>query len=151
MQLRVRGFAATTLLGWVMAAGAAGAGVPADGLAQEAVAQQKPKEKPAKDKSKKSFAVIAGTVFRDPGFAFPGVAILLEPAPEGKTSVKVKKMDAVTDSRGEFAFRVPAAAMRYNLTIQATGHTTEKRSVTIAGEERQEVFVTLQAAKEGAR
>jgi hypothetical protein len=108
------------------------------------------KEKPRKDRQK-AFAVVAGTVFRDPGFAFPGVAIVLEPAPEGKTSLKVKKMEAVSDSRGEFAFRVPAVAMRYNLIFQAAGYGIEKRTVTIAGEERQDVYVTLHAAKEGAR
>lgn len=125
----------------------------AAGLSCAASAQQPPqesKEKPKKDRQK-AFAVVAGTVFRDPGFAFPGVVILLEPAPEGKASFKVKKMEAVSDSRGEFAFRVPAAAMRYNLTFQATGHHTEKRTVTISGEERQDIYVTLQAVKEGAR
>lgn len=124
-------------------------GAPA-ALAQSEKPKDKP-QKPPKDKDKKAHALIAGTVFRDPGFAFPGVAVLLEPAPEGKTSPKVKKMDLVSDSRGEFAFRVPPVAMRYNLTFQAVGHATEKRTVTISGEERQDLYVTLQAAKEGAR
>lgn len=114
--------------------------------------ENKPQKTP-KDKSRdrKAHALIAGTIFRDPGFAFPGVAVLLEPVPGEKTSAKLKKMDFVSDSRGEFAFRVPPVPMRYNLTFQANGHTTEKRTVTISGEERQDIYVTLQAVKEGAR
>ncbi|MCS7023536.1 MAG: carboxypeptidase-like regulatory domain-containing protein [Bryobacteraceae bacterium] len=111
-----------------------------------------PDEKTAKPAKKgNSYAIIAGTVFRDPGFAFPGVAVRLEPAPEGKTSVKVKKMETVSDGRGEFVFRVPPAPMRYQLVFQAPGHVVEKRTVMIAGEERQDIYVTLQPAKEGSR
>lgn len=100
----------------------------------------------AKERKKKAQATIAGTVFRDPGFALRGAEVILEPAPEGATSVKVKKMRAVSDGRGEFAFYVPADAMRYQLTVQALGLQPEKRYITIAGEERQDVFVTLKPA-----
>ena len=99
-----------------------------------------------KERKKKALATIAGTVFRDPGFALRGAEVILEPAPEGATSVKVKKMRAVSDGRGEFAFYVPAAQMRYQLTVQAQGLQPEKRYVTIAGEERQDVYVTLKPA-----
>ncbi|MBI3208283.1 MAG: carboxypeptidase regulatory-like domain-containing protein [Candidatus Solibacter usitatus] len=98
--------------------------------------EKKPKPKPG-------FAVISGTVFRDPGFAFPGVEVLLEPNPEGKTSKKMKKMKAVTDSRGEVSFRVPAAAMRYTMSVQVKGFAAESRPVTISGEEHQDVYITL--------
>jgi hypothetical protein len=114
----------------------------------------------SKDKQRKPaktpppIAVIAGTVFRDPGFAFPGARIRLEPAPQsatsdtirGKVKVKVKKMEAVSDQRGEFAFRVPPVPMRYNLSITATGHLPDQREVIVAGEGRQDVFVTLKPA-----
>lgn len=106
----------------------------------------------AGEKPAKSFALIAGTVFRDPGFSFPGVAVLLEPKPEGKTSVKVKKMKVVSDNRGEFAFRVPPGPMRYHLSIQAPGHAPEVRTVEVSGEERQDVYVTLKPLPpEGSR
>jgi hypothetical protein len=94
-------------------------------------------------------ALLAGTVFRDPGFSFPGVQVFLEPAPEGKPSVKVKKMKAISDSRGEFAFRVPAVAMRYTLRFQAEGFQPETKEVTVSGPERQDIHVTLKAAKGG--
>lgn len=97
-------------------------------------------------------AVISGTVFREPGFALPGAEVLLKPEPDPAASkkVKVKSMKAQSDRRGEFAFRVPAAPMRYTVTIRATGYLEEKKTVTIQGEERQDVFATLKtAAREG--
>lgn len=95
-------------------------------------------------------ALLAGTVFRDPGFAFPGVQVFLEPAPQGKPSVKVKKMKAISDSRGEFAFRVPAVAMRYNVRFQAEGFQPETKEITVSGPERQDIYVTLKAAQGGS-
>lgn len=109
---------------------------------------------------KASTAAIVVTVFRDPGFAFPGVEVILEPKgppPASSTEtagakkpkpVKVKKMKGISDSRGELGFRVPAAPMRYTLSIQASGHRLETRDVTVMGEERQDVFVTLVPEKE---
>ncbi len=105
------------------------------------------------EKGKPGYATIAGTVFRDPGFAFAGASIVLQPDAEAGTSVKVKvkKMKAVSDSRGEFAFHVPAAPMRYKLSVSAQGYVSEERSVTISGEERQDVYFTLKAGKEGSQ
>jgi hypothetical protein len=100
----------------------------------------------AKERKKKPSATIAGTVFRDPGFALRGAEVILEPAPEAPTSVKVKKMRLVSDARGEFAFYVPAEPLRYQLTVKAAGLAPEQRYVTIAGEERQDVYVTLKPA-----
>ncbi|MCZ2150101.1 MAG: carboxypeptidase-like regulatory domain-containing protein [Bryobacterales bacterium] len=101
------------------------------------------------EKGRSGYATIAGTVFRDPGFAFPGVSIVLQPDAEAGTSVKVKKMKAVSDNRGEFAFHVPAAPMRYKLSASAQGYVSDERLVTISGEERQDVYFTLKAGKEG--
>src|SRR5580698_9629398 len=57
----------------------------------------------AKQKALAPHAVIAGTVFRDPGFAQPGSAVSLYL----KGDPKAKKLqEALSDARGEFAFRV---------------------------------------------
>lgn len=98
-------------------------------------------------------AVIAGTVFREPGFALAGAEIDLqpEPGPEASNKRKIKPMKVHSDSRGEFSFRVPAVAMRYTVRVRATGYLEEKKAVTIQGEERQDVFVTLKASKESAQ
>ncbi len=103
------------------------------------------------EKGKRGYATIAGTVFRDPGFAFPGASIVLQPDTAGGTSVKVKRMKVVSDNRGEFAFRVPAAPMRYQLIASAQGYVAEERTVTISGEERQDIYFTLKAGKEGSQ
>jgi len=112
--------------------------------AASAFAQKKPKETVA-------VALISGSVFREPGFSLPGAEIELEPDPEGKASNKVKKMKAVSDRRGEFNFRVPPVPMRYRVLVRAEGYVPETRQVTISGEERQDVFVTLKAAKEASK
>src|SRR5689334_23863138 len=55
-------------------------------------------------KEAEPYAVIAGTVFRDPGFAQPGASVVL-----ALKSAPGKKLLEVTSSpRGEFTFRVPA-------------------------------------------
>lgn len=95
-----------------------------------------------------SYGLIMGTVFREPGFALPGAALILEPEPEPGASVRVKKMKAVSDARGEFVFRVPAAAMRYRLVVSAPGYESQSRTVVQSGEESQDVFFTLRPTKE---
>jgi hypothetical protein len=113
--------------------------------------QSKKKEKP--------FAVVAGTVFRDPGFALAGAEVVLEPgspppaegnpaAPASSKKVKVKRMTAVSDRRGEFAFRVPAEPMRYHVSVKAAGLKPDRKEVIIQGEERQDVFFKLEPASQ---
>jgi hypothetical protein len=110
----------------------------------------------AKDKKKAppAVAIVAGTVFRPPGFSLAGAEVTLEPAekpPEAKTPVKVKTQKALSDARGEFAFRVPAMALRYNLSVKAAGFAPARKEVAVAGEERLDVFVTLEPAPESRR
>lgn len=97
------------------------------------------KKKP--DKEKKLAAVIAGTVFRDPGFAIGGVEVeLIEVRADGK---KPKARKAVTDARGEFAFPVPPAEQKYKVKAAAKGlQPEEKEAVSVPGA-RVDVFFTL--------
>jgi hypothetical protein len=91
-----------------------------------------------------SYAVVAGTVFRDPGFALPEATVTLIPnqAPSG-TAIKVKKMQAACNSRGEFVFHVPPANMRYTVKAAAKGYHEEEKPVEVRGEERVEVTFSL--------
>lgn len=86
-------------------------------------------------------AVIAGTVFRDPGFAIAGAEVeLVEVRTDGK---KPKTRKAVTDGRGEFAFAVPPQEMKYKVKASARGlQPEEKESESIPGA-RVDVFFTL--------
>lgn len=99
-------------------------------------------------KPDKAVAVIAGTVFREPGFALAGAEIELQPDPEPGASNKrkLKTMKTQSDGRGEFSFRVPATPMRYTLRVRSSGFTEENKSIAIQDEQRQDVFITLKAA-----
>ena len=100
--------------------------------------------KKPKEKEKKLAAVIAGTVFREPGFAVAGVEIeLVEIRGDGK---KPKPRKAVTDSRGEFAFSVPPEEQKYKVKASAKGLQPEEKEATAAPGARVDVFFTLKPA-----
>lgn len=93
--------------------------------------------------------MVAGTVFREPGFALPGADVTLAPAADHPSGAKVKKQKASTNGRGEFAFRVPAAEAKYILTAGAKGWKAQEKPVSITGEERVDVtFMLDQESKE---
>jgi hypothetical protein len=93
-----------------------------------------------------SYSVIAGTVFRETGHAFPGVEVSLVP---DKPSKKFKSLSTRANTRGEFAFRVPAAPMDYLLSVKPDGYRPETKRVKIVGDERVEQnFLLDRAPKE---
>ena len=98
--------------------------------------ESRKKKKPAPS----GYALIAGTVFKDPGFAVPGAEVTLKPAgPEGG-----KKQTASTNFRGEFTFRVPPVAAKFDITVLAKGLKPEtKPAATQGGEERIDVTFLL--------
>ncbi len=95
------------------------------------------------EKKSDLYAVVAGTVFRDPGFALPGANVTLNPGTDKPKGVKVKKMTTLSDNRGEFAFRVPAAPLRYTITVKANGYRSEEKEAEIQGEQRVDVYFQL--------
>jgi len=97
-----------------------------------------------KKKEKKLAAVIAGTVFRDPGFAVTGAAIeLIEIRTDGK---KGKTQKTATDGRGEFAFAVPAEERKYKVKASAKGLQAEEKETASTPGARIDVFFTLKPA-----
>lgn len=89
-------------------------------------------------------AVIAGTVFQEPGFALPRAEVTLTTTtpPEGAKSPRVQK--TLTNSRGEYFFRVPPLKAGYLLTARAAGFIAERRpAATSGGPERVDVYITL--------
>lgn len=109
-----------------------------------ALCPAKDKDKEKKPKASETWAVIAGTVFRDPGFALPGAEITLEPDKDKPPGVKTKAQKAVSDSRGEYAFRVPVNPLRYTVSVRAIGFRPEEKQVQIQGEQRMDVYFQLQ-------
>jgi hypothetical protein len=99
------------------------------------------KKKPALD----TYAVVSGTVFQESGYALPDAAVTLvaEPAPGG-AAVKAQKMEAVSDTRGEFIFRVPPGPMNYAIVVAAKGYRSLRKPVAVEGQERVEVTFQLE-------
>jgi hypothetical protein len=83
-------------------------------------------------KKRAPYAVIAGTVFRDPGFAQPGAAVTLT-----LRDPKEKKLqEAVSDNRGEFAFHVPPGQATYIIRATLKGFRAASQDIDISGEEQ---------------
>ena len=92
-----------------------------------------------------SYATVAGTVFDQRGYALPSADVVLVPAPPAEnTPVKIKKLQAISDSRGEFAFHVPPGAMQYTVKAAAKGYQPSQKSVSVQGEERVDVTFQLE-------
>ena len=105
-------------------------------LAARAAAQEPPPpEQPAAPASSSSskpqnkkyshandFLVI-GTVFTEKGYAFPGVELRIR-----RSNEKKFRWDSHTNSRGEFAVRVPQGA-DYEMIVHAKGFTDQTKSI----------------------
>ncbi len=93
-----------------------------------------------------SYAVIAGTVFRETGHAFAGVEVSLTPDTPSK---KNKKQTFRCNTRGEFSFRVAALPQEYMLAVSPEGYRADQKRVKIVGDERIEHnFLLDRATKE---
>jgi len=92
-----------------------------------------------------SYALVAGTVFQESGYALPNAGVTLIPDPQGDNArTKVKKLEAISDARGEFVFRVPPGSMQYTVKAAAKGFQPAQKSVSVQGEERVDVTFQLQ-------
>jgi hypothetical protein len=99
------------------------------------------KKKPALD----TYAMISGSVFQESGYALPEAAItLIAEPPSGGAPVKAQKMEAVSDARGEFIFRVPPGPTNYAIVVAAKGYQSMRKSVMVEGQERVEVTFQLE-------
>jgi hypothetical protein len=77
-------------------------------------------------------AVIAGTVFRDPGFAQPGASVVLTL----KSAPSKKLQRQISSPRGEFTFHVPATPNSYVVTATLKGFQTARQELEIQGQEQ---------------
>ena len=88
---------------------------------------------PAQSRKKEApHATLAGTVFRDPGFAQPGATVILS----SQSEPDKKLQQAITDRRGDFAFRVPPGPASYYLTATLKGFKRARDSFDVSGEEQ---------------
>ncbi len=94
------------------------------------------KKKPAAEET-----VIAGSVFRDPGYALPEatVTLFLHDDPKHK-----KLAQQETTYRGEFAFHVPATPAMYVVRASAKGFRSEEKEASVTGLDRIDLTFTLE-------
>ncbi len=89
--------------------------------------------KPGKTKhSHANDFLIRGTVFNEKALAFPGVRLRIHRAGEKKI-----RWETYTNSRGEFAVRVPQGA-DYEVVVQAKGFVEQKRAIDAKNKENEE-------------
>lgn len=94
----------------------------------------------AADRNDAPHAVVAGTVFRENGFSLPGATVTLAVK---DTPKKSKKLQTVSDGRGEFAFRVPPGAATYVVRASLKGFQPVEKEASVSAEERVEVTLVL--------
>lgn len=83
-----------------------------------------PANKPGKQKySHANDFLIRGTVFTDKALSFPGVQLRLR-----KMGEKKFRWESYTNSRGEFAVRVPQGS-DYEMVVSAKGFAEQKQSI----------------------
>ncbi len=88
--------------------------------------------------------VIAGTVFRDPGFALPEATVTLI----RRDDPKHKKLAEMTTSpRGEFVIHVPSDPAVYVVKASAKGFHAEQKEAPVTGLDRVELMFTLEPEK----
>jgi len=104
---------------------------------------------PVRLRRAEAYAVISGATFDPNGFLLPGVRVVLERLPFDEEKVPPLKLEQVSNSSGEFAFRVPGERGRYRLTATANGYEPEVQIVEVGGLERRRVALRLKARAKG--
>jgi len=100
-----------------------------------------------KKKPPDTYAVISGSVFQEDGYALPNAAVTLTAesrSGDKEQAAKADKMEAVSDARGEFIFRVPPGPMKYDIVVAAKGYQSLRKAANVEGQERVEVTFQLE-------
>lgn len=100
----------------------------------------------------KRTSLVRGVVFDTRGLGVPGAKVKLERVPTEEEEKERKRIgsyrrDYVTNSRGEFAFRLPPLRARYRLTAILAGYTTDSKIVDVGENEAVPVALTLEPVK----
>jgi hypothetical protein len=92
-------------------------------------------------KQPQAYAVVAGTVFHDPGLVLPGAKVVLTLRGDAKAK---KLQEAETNSHGEFAFRVSPADATYIVKASIKGYLPGEKEAAVSGEMRVDVNLVLE-------
>ena len=119
--------------------------VPQDALASEAQSSSPSKSGKQKYSHANDF-LIRGTVFTDKALSFPGVQLRIRRSAEKKF-----RWEDQTNSRGEFAIRVPQGT-QYEMVVRAKGFADQIRTIDArTGSGENNVVFRMEPAKRGNR
>jgi hypothetical protein len=104
-------------------------------------------EKPIQLQPAEQSAVLRGATFDANGYLLPGVRVVLERIPIENEKFKPLKTEQVSNSSGEFAFRLPGEMARYRLTATTSGYEPEIQDVDVGGAERRNVSIQMKTKK----
>lgn len=101
----------------------------------------------------KRTSLVRGAVFDANGYSLPGVRLkLVRVASEEEAKDKKKfdsvKMDYITNSRGEFAFRLPPVRARYQVTALLRGYKPQVKTVDVGEDEAVPLAFSLEPVQE---
>ena len=137
---------------WVVALWAAALLVPvaaSQALDQQAAPASQPQSSSSASSGKQKYShandfLIRGTVFTDKALSFPGVQLRIHRAGEKKF-----RWEDRTNSRGEFAIRVPQG-IQYEMVVHAKGFTDQTRTIDARnGSGENNVVFRMEPARRG--
>jgi hypothetical protein len=73
--------------------------------------------------------------------------VVIAPEQADSDGVKLKKSEVVTNFRGEWAVRVPPVPAKWRVDVRSNGYRPEQKSVTVEGEQRLDLSITLEPSK----
>jgi len=96
-------------------------------------------------KAVEPYSIVGGSVFREPGLALAGAEVTITPKLADGSQMKLRVTHAISDDRGEFAFRVPPTAAVYKVRATAKGFQPDEKTAEVNGEgERVDVTLMLE-------
>jgi hypothetical protein len=103
------------------------------------------------EKAKRT-SLVRGAVFDASGLSLAGARVKLQRVPtpeEAKEGKKIESLtrDYITNTRGEFSFRLPARRARYQLTAILSGYKSETKVVDVNESEAVPVAFSLEPLK----
>ncbi|MEW6128133.1 MAG: carboxypeptidase-like regulatory domain-containing protein [Acidobacteriota bacterium] len=98
-------------------------------------------------------SLLRGSVFDEQGFSLQGVRLKLQRIRNDEEARENKKIDSVkmeyiSNSRGEFAFRLPPVRARYQVTAILSGYKPQTKTVDVGEDESVPLAFTLEPVKE---
>lgn len=99
----------------------------------------------------RAHSIIRGAVFDAKGFSLPGVKVVIESLSGDSQNVTGKVGEYVTNTAGEFAFRLPGITAVYRLTASMKGYQSRIQEVDVQKNEARNIAFTLEKLPTGEK